>query len=260
MYAGRALLVGWIAAGIGFAPGLARADENPPPTKAAPADGQAKDGRPACSPAVRGLRGRLELRQAHVFNGTLILATTLHLQNVSDRGDAMNIPWPKVELKFHVVDAAGREVAKHWGPIDDLQPLPVDLAIPHSGELSFDISHNAYGIPADRLAIIDLGDDCWVLSEKDGPCTLAGTMEIAQGKDEHPKQVWHGRLELPAIAIPTHVEPLDPATAQAVIDRLGAAMIDLEESDQEQSRDGIVVCRRPAGGPLVSQGLRDTQA
>jgi HEAT repeat protein len=109
------------------------------------------------------------------------------------------------------------------------------------------------------LAQIDLGvDEYWVLTKKDGPCTLSGTMEIPAQPAEHPTLVWRGQLEFPPVALPLENPPLDPATAEETIRRLGSTMIDARNPGKHRAQAELSFIDDPRVIPWYLELLKFT--
>ena len=83
---------------------------------------------------------------------------------------------------------------------------------------------------------LDFGSNSYIISPEVGPCFLQLVIEIADDKKIDNPRSWHGRLELPPVAIPMKVEQPDPAKADELIRKLGLAMVTGKGTESEKAR------------------------
>ncbi len=211
------------------------------------------------SKPVNGLQARIVLKRFEVFNGTPIMATYLHLRNASDVMNPLTIPWDTKLIKFHVVDAKGKQILnrsfEYDGPMLD---GTVNLVLPVRGELSFDYSSHGLGIPPDNGAAIDLGPDaCWIIEPNQGDCFLRSTLEVPGSGPLRGGMTrsWHGRIELPPVKIPVGTEPIDKATAEAKIKELAPKMLEDNGRASEDARRALSLINDPAVIPWYVKAL-----
>ena len=202
----------------------------PPPDKPA---GQ------AWSDAVNGLRARLVLKRTEVIDGTPIISTYLELRNVSDVGNPMALQGSHAKQEFKVIDAEGRAMPPPATVLFDgkIGGIQGDLVIPFHSTLSFDISGRGAGIPADKAGMIDMLGGPWEFDDAAKAYRLKATIEIPEAKraDNDPNWQWHGRIEIPAVAVPLKPEPLDPAKVGSTIEQLGKVMLGNDFAAREEA-------------------------
>ena len=202
----------------------------------------ADDNDAAWSEAVAGLQARITLEQTCIFNGTPMIATYLHLRNTLGVNSSLAFRWPAAKMKFRVTDAAGKDLPRPEAMVyDGGGPMPADLVIPYKGTLSFDISASGCGVPGDMVALIDLGPFySFIIRPEDGVCFLRAEIEIAETKQkDSPTKDWHGKIELPPVAIPLKVEQPDPAKAEQLIHDLGTKMLTGKGAESEKARHAL---------------------
>ena len=188
------------------------------------------------SESVAGLQACISFKQKSVFNGTPIVTTYLHLRNTSDVINPMKFRWRPEKATYRITDTTGKEIPH--GGLDYSGPAQIeaDLIIPFEGTLSFNISGQGLGIPGDMVAALDFGTNSYIISPEVGPCCLQLVIEIADDKKIDSPRSWHGRLELPPVAIPMKVEQPDPAKADELIRKLGLAMVTGTGYESERAR------------------------
>ena len=188
------------------------------------------------SESVACLQARISFKHQSVFNGTPRVATFLHLRNTSDVINPMKFSWLPDKATYRVTDAAGKEIPRGSMNYSGPGQMSADLIIPYEGTLSFNISGQGLGIPGDMAAALDLGEHSYSISPEVGPCFLHVVIEIADDKKLDSPRSWHGRLELPPVAIPMKVEQPDPAKVEALIRKLGQQMVTGTGAKSEKAR------------------------
>jgi hypothetical protein len=190
------------------------------------------------SESVNGLQGRISFKHRSVFNGTPIVSNFLHLRDVSDvlNVNGIQFCWPAAKTTYRLTDAAGKGVKLDRSmSYDGPGQIKTDVVIPWEGTLSFNISGQGLGIPGDMLALLDLAENSFVIPPDAGPCNLRIVIEIADDKKTDVLRSWHGRLELPPVAIPMKVEQPDPAKVAELIRQLGTTMLSGKGSVPEKA-------------------------
>jgi hypothetical protein len=206
-----------------------------------------------------GLRARLSMRRGHVVNGTGIVVTYLELSNVSDLGTPMLVIVRSGSVKFSVTDADGRDVPQANGPFSGRVFDVPELVLPHDSSIRFRIGPRGFGIPADQAALVDLGPmQGWVLPRDGKAYYLQGVLEVAKVKDDRTERgtLWHGKVELPRVRIPTEPEPTDPATLGPRIDELGAKMLDKDSRESEAAVRELSLIDDPRVIPWYVQAMQ----
>lgn len=212
------MAVGWLGA-----VGAARGDDGK-----VPGDGA------AWSAEVNGVKGRIKLEICEIYNGTPIISTRMELRNVRDVSNPLTFAGNKASARYRVEDAAGKELPMGSMSYSGGGPGVPDLVLPFKAELSFDITGRGAGIGVDQGALLDLGPAFVRALPRDGKdYFLKGTLELAENKEE---QQWYGKLEFPAVKIPTKVEPMDPVAAGKLIAELGPKMLGKDSRESENAR------------------------
>jgi hypothetical protein len=188
------------------------------------------------SKSVNGLQARISFKHMSVANGSPRVATYLHLRNTAGVNDPIKFYWRPEKATYRAIDAAGKAVPVRGLEYSGPGPMEADLIIPYEGTLSFNISGQGLGIPGDMAAVLDLGVNSCIIYPEDGPCFLQAAIEIADDKKRDSPRSWHGRLELPPVAIPLKVEQPDPATVEALIQKLGQEMVGGNGTESEKAR------------------------
>jgi hypothetical protein len=212
---------------------------------------------PAWSAPVNGLRACISLKPSEVLNGTLFIVPYLHLQNVSDVGNAMSFPWKNARLTARIVDADGKQLEGFRGPRSGPMALKVDLILPFHGELSFDISTRGSGIPANQQALIDMGfDHTWALPRDGKAYTLQVALEVPDQRDlrEEGTWRWHGKIDLPAVAVPSKPAAAAPGLEQQIND-LGAQLLSRNSSEAEAAQRALSLIDDPRVIPWYLKAL-----
>lgn len=197
------------------------------------------------SKPVNGLQGRLILKRAQVLNATPIISATLELLNVENRADAMRLLWETAKKEFHVVDATGSKFQNAtMGFYDGWEAPPENHVLPYNFPWSLNLSINGLGISRNKAAIIDVGSNaCWEI-ERDGKHYFF-KMAIESGPtddDQRPNTwPWHGRLELPAVEIPTAAPKIADAEIGKLIDQWGPKLLD-RNSDISDEAARVLSC------------------
>lgn len=218
---------------------------------------QAPTTQPAWSAPVNGLRARISLKPSEVLNGTLIIVPYLHLQNTSDIGNAMSLPWMRAHLAARMVDGEGRELESFRGPRSGPMAPRVDLILPFHGELSFDIATRGSGIPSNQQAMIDMGcDHTWVLPRDGKAYALHITLEVPEQPDPRAGGTWrwHGKIDLPAVAVPSKPAPAALDLQQHIND-LGARMLSHNSSEAEDAQRALSLIDDPRIIPWYLKAL-----
>lgn len=212
--------------------------DTPATAPAAPATAPAHD---LWSAADNGVRARLTIEPNRIFNGTLLLTTRLELDNVQNVGNPLPFAWSRAKLTYRVEDPVGKELPRYSGPFDGMSPNGGDLVLPFKARLSFPIISQGTGVPADALAILELSaGNCWILPRDGKTYRLQATLEIPQVGHDPPWFGWYGKLDLPAVEIPTRPPALDPAQAAATIETLGAQMLAGPDRDEARRRLSLI--------------------
>jgi len=211
------------------------------------------------SEPVNDLRARIEFKRREIVNGTPILATYLVLKNVRNGLGGMSLPWSTDHLKFSVVDDPGNEVRNESMNYSGGGGLGVtELIIPNRGELKVDISYSGLGIPADKLALIDLGwNDNWVLDASHGTCFFKARLVVAKSdkKQDDRVELWHGEIALPPVLIPIGAEPIDSATVAERTEILGARMLDVSSGLSDEARQALSLIDDPRVVPWYLRAM-----
>lgn len=174
-----------------------------------------------------GLRARVTMRRHSVLDGTCIIATYLELKNVGIVANPMVLE--KQPLTFTVTDADGHEVPRAGGGYDGVSVKLPPLTLPHDSQLRYQIGPTGWGVTPNMAAALDLGFEYnWELPRDGKAYYLQGSLEVPRQKNDRSGDaiLWHGKLVLPRVRIPTEPDPVDPKTLGARIDELGAQMLD----------------------------------
>lgn len=174
-----------------------------------------------------GLQARLTMRRSSIFNGTAIITTYLELKNVASVGSALVLN--EHPLKFTVTDSDGHDVPmSSFNTYDSMSVKNPPLVLPHDSELRFRIGPTGWGVMADQAALLDLGFDFVRQFPHSGKAYyLEATLELPLQKEDRmgDAMVWHGKLQLPRVLIPTEPDPVDPKTIGPRIDELGPKLL-----------------------------------
>ncbi len=157
------------------------------------------------SKAVNGIRAKITMRERTVLNGSRIIAVYLNLKNISGGLYPLHIHWKQSGLSLKVVDADGHEFPKVTAmDYSGAMPFDFDLVLPLDGFLSFNLSLSGLGIPKDKAAVLDLGDDdCWIIDKAAGKkYFLKATLTIPRSKDHGHIRYWYGTIDIPKAEIP----------------------------------------------------------
>ena len=200
------------------------------------------------SETVNGLQARIVLKRREVCNGTPIMSTYLVLKNVRNLSSSMKLVWSPEQMKCAVVDKAGAALPHAYGPYSGGGPGRMELVVPVRGEIWFDISHHGLGIPRDKAALMDFGPTrSWVIDPDGKEYFFKAELEFAKPKEdrENSMWVWHGRVELPQVAIPLKAEPIDASILADRIDVLGARMLEYGSDASDEAMDALSLIDDP---------------
>lgn len=180
------------------------------------------------SEVSNGLRARLFMRRGHVINGTGIVVTQVELGNVRVLKNPTLVTVHLKDITYRVTDAEGRDVPTTGLPFSAPVVDPIELVLPHDSSIRFRVGPLGFGIPGDQAALVDLGPYFGRVLPKDGKAYFLSAVldvpEVREVRGDRGK-LWHGRLDIPRVRIPTEPEPFDPATLGPLIDELGAKML-----------------------------------
>lgn len=152
------------------------------------------------SRAERGLRARLLVRDLWELEGTTTLGVFLELQNVSDVGTPMVIPWSFGAAQFTLRTAAGKPVEEAGLPRGGPQGVVDRLIIPYDGKLRWRVSVTGVALPQKKRWLIALPGQDWVIDRGDRTrYTLSARLEVTRQQDT--SHDWHGVIELPPVTL-----------------------------------------------------------
>jgi hypothetical protein len=203
-----------------------------------------------------GLRARLSLRRSSVSNGTGIITTYLELENVSDMGNPMLIRGTPIQFK--VTDEAGRDVPVSGGPFDGVSFGETELTLPHDSALRYRIGPCGFGVPADQAALLDLGSSYgWVIPRDGKKYYVSGVMEVAGVKEDRSQRgiVWQGRIELPAVPIPTDAERREPVSVEKIRE-LGEKMLSPDARASDSAMRDLTLIDDPRVVPWYVKAMQ----
>ncbi|MGH9819799.1 MAG: hypothetical protein ACRD43_06485, partial [Pyrinomonadaceae bacterium] len=158
----------------------------------------------AWSEQVRGLRGRLIVKEDKPFHGTRMIAVYMELENVSDVGNQMEFYFdPISSIESKLVDENGKEVEQPPTAADVATPAPFWLALPHDGTLKFRISVTGYGVYDHSGTNVQMSSGNWLIKPNDkGKYYLEATYTSTPPKADK-RRAWSDSLNLPKVLI-TH--------------------------------------------------------
>ncbi len=190
------------------------------------------------SETSNGLRARLFTRLDHFSNGTGIVVTQLELGNVRALKNPLLVTMHLKDITYRVTDADGHDVPVP--PLPGNSPIidPLELVLPHDSSIRFRVGPLGSGVPGDQAALVDMGPYFARVLPRDGKAYyLSAVLDIPEVREVRGDRgkLWHGRLDIPRVRIPTEPEPLDPATLGPLIDQLGARMLGANWDDSEEA-------------------------
>lgn len=210
-----------------------------------------------------GLRARLSMRYAYVTNGTGTIVTYLELSNVTESATPKLIKIDRDALSFRVTDGDGNPAPAAVGAFDGVEMFRHQLILPMDSSIRCRIGPCGWGIPKDQLALLDLGSRFgWTIPHDNKTYYLDGILQIAKNRDaknaNEPKlggEVWHGKLVLPRIRIPTKPDPVPPEELGRLIESLGTAMLS-EDSKSNAARQELSLIDDPRVIPWYIKAVR----
>lgn len=219
------------------------------------------------SEPVNGLRGRLLMHREESFNGTCMVGVHLELEDAG----AGSIGGPILfrvrgkDFTFAVSDADGRDVPEpgmkvYSGPGF---VVPPELVLPYGGAIRFPVSFRGFGVMPDQAAFFAVPDwKCWSLPRDGKAYFLGGTLEIADGQLPRTERgvVWHGKIELPRVRIPTEPERIDPAALGPLIERLGSELISRDGRASSAARGPLSLIDDPRVVPWYVRAVKDDRS
>jgi len=211
------------------------------------------------SETSNGLRARLFTRLSHISNGTGIVVTQLELGNVRALKNPALVTVHLKDITYRVTDADGRDVPTSGLPFSSPVLDPIELVLPHDSSIRFRVGPLGFGIPADQAALVDLGPNFGRVLPRDGKAYyLSAVLDIPEVREVRGDRgnLWHGRLDIPRVRIPTEPEPLDPATLGSVIDQLGAKMLGADWDVSEEAVRQLSLIDDPRVVPWYVKAMR----
>jgi hypothetical protein len=211
------------------------------------------------SETSNGLRARLSTRLDHVSNGTGIVVTQIELGNVRAAMNPMLVTLHLKDITYRVTDADGHDVPVTGMVFDSPVLDPIELVMPHDSSIRFRVGPLGCGIPVDQAALVDLGPDFARVLPRDGKVYyISAVLDVPEVREVRGDRgrLWHGRLDLPRVRIPTEPEPLDPATLGPLIDRLGARMLGADCDDSEEAVRQMSLIDDPRVVPWYVKAMR----
>jgi len=211
------------------------------------------------SETSNGLRARLFTRLSHISNGTGIVVTQLELGNVRALKNPTLVTMHLKDIAYRVTDADGRDVPKTGLPFSSPVVDPIELVMPHDSSIRFRVGPLGFGIPPDQAALVDLGPNFGAVLPRDGKAYyLSAVLDIPEVREVRGDRgkLWHGRLDLPRVRIPTEPEPLDAATLGPLIDQLGARMLGANWDDSEEAVRQLSLIDDPRVVPWYVKAMR----
>jgi len=195
------------------------------------------------SKTVNGLQARLTLKRSHVYQGTTIISTHLHLRNVSGVRRPMKINWGDRNRAFRpaVVDEKGKVLRGGVSIYSDRRVVLGEIVLPHEAVRVFDITQNGFGV-LDKAGVIDLGSrHSWVFERDGKDYYLQAVIEVPAGKAvaNDDTFAWHGRIEIPPVMVPLKPVPVDPVRAAELIRKLGSEMLSSDGTVSGKARRAL---------------------
>lgn len=211
------------------------------------------------SETSNGLRARLFTRLSHISHGCGIVVTQLELGNVRALKNPMLVTMHLKDITYRVTDADGHDVPTAGLPFSSPVVDPIELVLPHDCSIRFRVGPLGFGIPGDQAALVDLGPYFGRVLPRDGKAYyLSAVLDIPEVREVRGDRgkLWHGRLDIPRVRIPTEPEPLDPATLEPLIDQLGARMLGTNWDDSEEAVRQMSVIDDPRVVPWFVKAMR----
>jgi hypothetical protein len=133
----------------------------------------------------------------------------LELRNVTENAAVMVVPLDGDPFEFAVTNSAGKVIPCVGGPYDEIRAPLGELRLPADSIVQVPIGHTGAGIPKNRGAVLDLGDDYhWDFKREDKEIYhLQGKLTIKPTNGKH----WAGTIHLPKVKIPKWEPDQPPA-------------------------------------------------